>query len=115
MSKIMKSLLLFCITAGTMLSAIAEASNIDTYRDLLISKKYTIKYENVTQLLGGKHIAQAQQRLQVTHLGKLRGSTTADALRRRIGRNAVRIARLQLTQAHHHAYSASVISGASNT
>ena len=55
------------------------------------------------QLLGGKYIAQAQQRLQVTHLGKLRGSTTADALRRRIGRNAVRIARLQLTQAHHHA------------
>ncbi|WP_304221871.1 hypothetical protein [Phascolarctobacterium succinatutens] len=48
MSKIMKSLLLFCITAGTMLSSIAEASNIDTYRDLLISKKYTIKYENVT-------------------------------------------------------------------
>ena len=56
-----------------------------------------------TQLLGGKHIAQAQQRLQVAHLGKLRGGTAADTLRRRIGRNAVRITRLQLTQAHHHA------------
>ena len=56
-----------------------------------------------TQLLGGKYIAQAQQRLQVTHLGKLRGGTSADALRRRISRNAVRITRLQLTQAHHHA------------
>ena len=48
MSKIMKVLLLSCITAGTVFSAIAEASNIDTYRDLLMSKKYTIKYENVT-------------------------------------------------------------------
>lgn len=48
MSNIMKVLLLSCITAGTVFSAIAEASNIDTYRDLLMSKKYTIKYENIT-------------------------------------------------------------------
>lgn len=31
-----------------MFSAIAEASNLDTYRNLLMNKKYTIKYVNIT-------------------------------------------------------------------
>ena len=48
MNKVWKALVVSCVAVGAMFSAIAEASNLDTYRNLLMNKKYTIKYVNIT-------------------------------------------------------------------
>lgn len=37
-----------CLLLGALSSGISEASNLDTYRDLLLKKTYTIKYVNIT-------------------------------------------------------------------
>lgn len=48
MHKFVKAILISCVAVGSMFSTVVEASNLDTYRNLLINKKYTIKYVNVT-------------------------------------------------------------------
>lgn len=48
MKKLIKALAVTCLAAGTLACSLVEASNLDTYRNLLINKKYTIKYVNIT-------------------------------------------------------------------
>ena len=48
LEKILKGMLAVCVSAGCLAAADAEASNLDTYRNLLMKKKYTIKYQDIT-------------------------------------------------------------------
>ena len=48
MKKIIKVLAVTCLAVGTFACSLVEASNLDTYRNLLLNKKYTIKYVNIT-------------------------------------------------------------------
>lgn len=48
MNKFIKVLTATCLAMGTFACSFVEASNLDTYRNLLINKKYTIKYVNIT-------------------------------------------------------------------
>lgn len=48
MKKLIKALAVTCLAAGTFACSLAEASNLDTYRNLLMNKRYTIKYVNIT-------------------------------------------------------------------
>lgn len=46
-AKLLQALLAIGVSAGCM-AASAEASNLDTYRNLLLKKQYTIKYQDIT-------------------------------------------------------------------
>lgn len=46
-AKILQALLAIGVSAGYM-AASAEASNLDTYRNMLLKKQYTIKYQDIT-------------------------------------------------------------------
>lgn len=48
MKKFCKVTLALAVAVGTMASAMCEASNLDTYRNLLLKKTYTIKYQEIT-------------------------------------------------------------------
>ena len=48
MNKFIKVLTATCLAMGTFACSFVEASNLDTYRNLLINKRYTIKYVNIT-------------------------------------------------------------------
>lgn len=48
LKKICKVSLALAVAVGTLAGAVCEASNLDTYRNLLMRKTYTIKYKEIT-------------------------------------------------------------------
>ena len=46
--KFCKVTLALAVAVSTMASVVCEASNLDTYRNLLMRKTYTIKYQEIT-------------------------------------------------------------------
>lgn len=76
MKKAAKIAAMVLLAAGLLGAAPAEASNLDTYRNLLMEKKYTIKYVSVTPEERTRH----KDSVTLTSLDSMQGGDT-DVLR----------------------------------